>query len=83
MLTRAHLGHIGYAPKGLSKASRACENFLYGFKADPPGRSRRSLGAQVFALAGAPLRPGQRRSAGAKNVRAGPPDAQRVSSVPV
>jgi hypothetical protein len=44
-----------------------CENFLYGFKAARRGRSRRRLGAQAVALADAPLRPGQRRSAGAKD----------------
>jgi len=32
----------------------ACENFLYGFKAAPRGRSRRRLGAHAFAPAGAP-----------------------------
>ena len=41
----------------------ACENFLYGFKAAPRGRSRRRLGG----LAVAPAPAGQRRrSAGAK-----------------
>ena len=48
---------------------RPCENFLYGFKAAPRGRSRRRHGAQAVALAGAPLRPGQRRSAGATSGR--------------
>jgi hypothetical protein len=49
-----------------------CENFLYGFKAAPRGRSRRRQGALAVALAGAPLRPGQRWSAGAKGGFRGP-----------
>ncbi len=31
-----------------------CEDFLYGFKAAPRGRSRRRHGALAFAPAGAP-----------------------------
>jgi hypothetical protein len=50
----------------------ACEKFLYGFKAAPRGRSRRRRGAQAVALAGAPLRPGQRQSAGARDGFRGP-----------
>ena len=35
-----------------------CENFLYGFKAAPRGRSRRRLGALAFAHAAAPATAG-------------------------
>ena len=44
-----------------------CENFLYGFKAAPRGRSRRRLGRRGRAPAAAPARPASgARSAGAK-----------------
>ena len=35
-----------------------CDNFLYGFKAAPRGRSRRRLGGLVVAHADAPAPPG-------------------------
>ena len=50
-----------------------------GFKAAPPGRSRRRLGALAVALADAPLRPGRCRSAGAKGIASGPLQAQAVT----
>ena len=36
----------------------ACENFLYGFKAAPRGRSRRHLGALAVTHAAAPATAG-------------------------
>jgi hypothetical protein len=45
----------------------------------PPGPSRRRHGALAVALAGAPLRPGQRQSAGAKS--AGTPGRHRRTAV--
>ena len=48
--------------------SDACENFLYRFQGGPTGAARAAASAPLPSLTlSLPLRPGQRRSAGAKS----------------
>ena len=61
-------GPSGAAHRGL------CENFLYGFKAAPRGRTRRRHGGLVVAHADAPAPPGPDAGRLARKARRGAPE---------